>query len=166
MVTKTCLTVISIHVHIKYLKYSLVKEEIVSSAKLTMFSEYSSFIWIKIVNLLNKYIYSISLKVIFHQISFTMDVPLIGTDDKYEDSFLSVQSKYIVFTQYTHKKNKNLPNCDQYMFVRRIAKWTYYLLSIKTNRCLSKKKTNFHLLPTFITRTALKQGFKLPVYNR
>ena len=122
MVTKTCLNVISIHVHIKYLKYSLVKEEIVSSAKLTMFSEYSSFIWIKIVNLLNKYIYSINLKVIFHQISFTMDVPLIGTDDKYEDSFLSVQSKYIVFTQYTHKKNKNLPNCDQYMFVRRICK--------------------------------------------
>ena len=74
------------------------------------------------MNLQNKYIYSISLKVIFHQISFTMDVPLIGTDDKYEDSFLSLQSKYIVFTQYTHKKNKNLPNCDQYMFVRRICK--------------------------------------------
>ena len=123
MVTKTCLTVISIHVHIKYLKNSLVKEEIVSSAKLTMFSEYSSFIWIKIVNLLKKYIYSISLKVIFHQISFTItDVPLIGTNDKYEDSFPSVQSKYIVFTQYTHKKKTILPNCDQYMFVRRICK--------------------------------------------
>jgi hypothetical protein len=75
------------------------------------------------VNLLKKYIYSISLKVIFHQISFTtMDVPLIETNGKYEDSFLSVQSKYIVFTQYTHKKKKNLPNCDQYMFVRRICK--------------------------------------------
>ena len=36
-----------------------------------------------------------------------MDVPLIETNGKYEDSFLSVQSKYIVFTQYTHKKKKN-----------------------------------------------------------
>ena len=61
------------------------------------------------MNLLKKYIYSISLKVIFHQISFTItDVPLIGTNDKYEDSFPTVQSKYIVFTQYTHKKKKKI----------------------------------------------------------
>jgi len=25
----------------------------------------------------------------------------------------------------THEKNKNQPNCDQYMFVRRIAKWAW-----------------------------------------